>query len=697
MRAHWLLAALMAIAPASAMASTLAPSCPAAAVQSVRGDVWAEDAQGHRISLHMGQILEGVVRIGSNLDAGAHLELGEGVRLYLGPTTKVRLAPGTAPVIFETGELIVENRTGQDGGPPFRVAVSLGEIIVGPDSRVLIYNSPMPQGKDRALLKVLPEKGLALLKRPDGDEAVLPAGEWLYAVDWLPAEKWTREKADPGEARRIHERLFTLSDLSLSDRLPRMLPPEELTVNGVPLEPARDILLTRADLVDGYITWGGLYRRDRIPPGDWYPAITLDDGREWIKLTDTNAEGRFRFQRTPQIASDFKVAVALFRLVDDSLIEKTPTYTVRFLEQLRVALDEVVLGDRDFPRGTGTYELYSNELVESDVVLAGKVSTDAHLGRIELEATADGGVFWKPVLIEITGTGTSGTWRVEFPPVPDARFRFRMRAFYAHGSEVVEDHQVLGSWDAPVTVHYNDRRGAEKVDELMGALQEALRSGNKTALTALLSTRFNLDRRDLGEASGTRIVSYEVAPQSDRVFVSFTWVRETGTGTFGGEGMMIFGKDLDWKLFEVTGADPFRVPAPRLLKKLAGRLTLESPDLRTVSIASQEVVDFGTGEVSPYDGRRIPTDLGLILDTSGTGSRLMLTTHDRRLAPLGILPLSELDSFSRPDRPAFASSAQPLPGSTWLLRTRGGRDVLLEVLGTEGTSRVRLRYLLLPP
>ena len=541
-------------------------------VHSLVGDVNRVLQSGTRIPLEPEALLEGVSRIKTGFYSSTHLELGDGMRLYVGPMTTLRVAGGLEPVILEEGELILENRTGQDQGPAARLAVAFGEILVEPDSRVWVWNTSSETHLP-PLIKILTDKCNVRFITNDKESVPIPPGTWLYCAKWLPIHRWVKKPADPGESKRILQRLYSVRDKAQAGSLPVSIPTDSVSVNGHRLTSGSRRVLTRADLAHGLIEFSGSFLRDRILPTSPTSDIkvSVDRGNTWERVYELDDSGRFSYSLTPRDAVNYEFLAGVFEGESDLPVEKTPVFEVTYVEQLEVEISGVSLCNQPMPSSMQTVEFYADELDNSSLSLQGTVRVNAPLDRVELGATADGGRFWRTVSIEGTPPGPDslyheGTFQVSFAPVPDGEYKFRIRARYASVAEELQEFQLLGTWDAPVVYKYNDFRSTQRVHEIVEKIRNALGSGRSRELLSLTSRHFEQVGRDLIRASGTRITAGDIRKSDSTVQVPISWERASRYGTAGGDATMTFVKEGDYRLLDIIGADPLSSNPPLLLR-----------------------------------------------------------------------------------------------------------------------------------
>lgn len=619
-----------------------------------------------------------------------------GWSLLLGPDTRVHLGATSAAVVLAEGSLRIDNRPGDPAGPAVVTATRIVEVHTPGDGRALI-STVKGTGKVpdtmrvialRQALTLAPFKGTVARKLPEGAE--------VTGAGWIPISRWTVKPLTPVQRADLERRSLMYNEANqLAGKAP-LIPHESLRMDEAPLLREEPMYLSRADIPpEGRVTVSGEVRLDRLPRplGEVYVAASLDGGETWERLKWADDHGGFAFRFNLHDQGEYKLRFGVFQVRGAKLYESTSVYGIIYREAFAPAIGDVTVCGQPLPDGAAL-SLYSDELSDYAVVLAGTVRCDAPLARVRVEVSPDAGVRWRPATVVATraasGEPTAGTWQVAFTPVPGAGYRFRVRSTYEKPSEKIRPHQVLAEWDAPQPVRYLDLRSTERLAALVAELEAALRAGDQRRIRSLLSPHFDLSQRDLSRGLRLKLMPGETAREAGTVQIAVDWERADGDETATGRAIFLFVKQADFALVEILGDDPFAL-----------RRAVVREDATPA-----ESITLGVGGAFDVEGRRalryneaaIPDDVAYFRDDEGLA---VLGTHDRRLA---VLPDASLAAFAGiADRATleYRASVVPQAGSVLYLKTRQGGEAVLEVQDVGAPDarapRVKLAYRVLTP
>jgi hypothetical protein len=684
--------------------------------------------------LAAGDAVHGLATLWTAPGVRARLVFPGGWSVHLGPATRVQVAAGSSPgapggrdgafgavpVLLLHGSVRVENRPGDAGAPPVVVATRYTEVHVPADGRALVALSRQTGGIPRTF-RVAALRREALVVQPDGSRRrAVAEGRELTGAGWIAVERWQVRSLARDERARLEVETLTRAEAVTATGPRPLIPPGSLLLDGSPLPEDRKIYLSRADVPpEGEFVVTGRVHLEWLPPeiGTVHVAASRDGGTNWERLRWTDADGGFAYAFGPQDGLEYRLVFAVHESATGKPQSSTGTYSIQFREKFTPAFSDLTLCGAPFPpesivsaAGEGApppepppdpYVLYADELSEFVLVLAGSLSSDAPLARVRIDGSGDGGVHWRAARVTVAPDGESGTFRVAFPAIPGAAYRFRLRSTYAREAEVVEPHRPLSDWEAPVPVRYEEARSTDRARALVRLLDRALARRDGQAVRALLAPLFVTEGRDLSRLRGRlRMTPGESVREPGALHVAVDWESEEPDGRRrGGRAIFLLVKDLDWVLLDVLGDDPFST-TPSLVERLPSAAAAPGePDEgagSALAVALESTHDFESGRTSAYSPRVIPDDLAYFRDEIGARSVPVLGTHDRRLAVLGRMSLANVAGLDESGRGRLEYRARivPEPGTTYTLRTRQGNDVLFEVVDAS-EREVRIRHL--PP
>lgn len=623
-----------------------------------------------------------------------------GWSLLLGPDTRVHLGTTSATVVLAEGSLRVDNRPGDPGGPAVVTATRIVEVHTPGDGRALI-STVKGTGKVPDTMRVIALRQAVTLAPFKGTTARrLEEGCEVTGAGWIPISHWRVRTLTAVQRADLERRSLMYNEANQLPGKAPLIPHESLALDGSPLRREDPMYLSRADVPpEGRVAVSGQVRLDRLPRplGEVYVAASLDGGETWERLKWADDHGGFVFRFSLQDQAEYKLQFGVFQVRGAKLYESTAAYGIIYREAFAPAIGDVTVCGQSLPEGQ--LSLYSDELVDYAVVLAGTIRCDAPLARVRVEVSPDAGVRWRPATVIATraasGEPTAGTWQVAFTPVPGAGYRFRVRSTYEKAGEKIRPHQVLAEWDAPHAVRYLDLRSTERLAALVGQFEAALRSGDQKQVRALLSPHFDLSQRDLSRGARLKLKPTETAREAGTVQIAVDWERTEPDGDIAtGRAIFLYVKQADFALVEILGDDPFALKQA----VLRGRDGAEAAPEESVVLTAGSAFDVEGRRTVKYSEASIPDDVGYFRDDEGLA---VLGTHDRRLAVLSDASLAAFTGIA--DRAALEYRAKVVPqaGSVLYLKTRQGGEVILEVQDAGSpdarSPRVKLAYRVLTP
>lgn len=689
----------------------LASAAGAAGVQCVADDVngmvrtarvvepdagWRDASGEQELRVGSGSRMSGTRWVWTVAGARARLVF-PGWSLLLGPDTRVQLGAASAPVVLAQGSIRVDNRPGDPEGPAVVAATRLIEVHTPGDGRALI-SVIKGSGKVPDTMRVIALRGNITLAPFHGTVArQLAEGCEVTGAGWIPVSRWTVRQLTAVQRTDLERRSLMSSERAQLPGKSPLIPHQGLSMDGNRLLREDTMYLSRGDVPEGRISVTGTVRLERVPRplGEVYVAASTDGGASWQRLKWTDDHGGFQFVFVPQDGTDYRLQFGVFQVRGGKLYETTVVYPVIFREAFLPAFSDLKVCGAPVPAEGASLTIYSDELHEYAVVVAGTVRCDAPLSRVRVEVSPDAGVRWRPALITGSpgGEPAAGTFRVAFTPVPGAGYRFRLRSVYEHAEEKIRPHQVLSEWDAPTAVRYLDMRSVDRLAALVRELEAALRAGDQNRARALFSPHFDLGSRDLSRGLSLKLRAGATAREAGTLQIAVDWERaDTGGEVYTGHAIFLYVKQADYVLVDILGDDPFSLQRA-VLKPAEGEA---GPAAETITLALGSAFDFEARRTAPYSESAIPDDLGFYRDDTGLA---VLGTHDRRLAALPDASLAAFTGVADLSQLEYRAQVVPQEGGVLYLKTRQGGEVVLEVQDAGSpdarTPRVKLAYRML--